>query len=432
VAASRDDESSAKPERAREIPHAPGFDGTAAFFAEGYAFISDRCSRLRSDIFQTRLFLQPTICMRGCEAAALFYDESLFQRRGAAQHKLRHTLFGARGVQELDGAAHRQHKAMLLSLLQPSAVRDLCARVACLLDDAVVEWQACDEIVVLDQVQRTLCHAVAEWAGMSLPRSQVDSWTHDLVALIEAPARVGTGYWRGRMARGRRERELAALVDDVRTGIWLSWPYSPLPLIAGSAGANGAPLRARVAAVELLNLLRPTVAVAWYVVLAVLALHEHPRAAEIVRDGGERELECFVHEVRRFYPFVPFVAARTRHGFQWNGYGFPARRRVLLDLYGTNRDPRAWEAAHEFRPERFLEQLPNPYAFVPQGGGDPAAGHRCPGEAVSVELTKLFASVFCRDLTYTVPDQDLTLRPQPPPTPRSRLRLRNVRPRGRR
>ncbi len=52
-------------------------------------------------------------------------------------------------------------------------------------------------------------------------------------------------------------------------------------------------------------------------------------------------VERFVHEVRRFYPFVPFVGAIVRHDFEWNGYRFAERTRLLLELYGTDHHPQA-------------------------------------------------------------------------------------------
>ncbi len=421
------DESGVKPESTREIPQAAGLDATAALYTEGYTFISSRCERLHSDVFQTRLLLRPTLCMRGADAAALFYDEDLFQRRGAMPRRVRRTLFRGRSVQELDDEPHRRRKALFLSLLGPEAIRELCTTPARVLGAAAVEWETRDEIVLLDEIQRVLCRAAADWTGVSMTVAQVSAWTRDLEAMLEASGRIGLGHWRGRIARARRARELAALIDDVRTGIRLTWPYGPLGRIAAHRDAGDALLSTRVAASELLNVLRPTVAVAWWVALSVLALHEHPRAAEAVRGGGERELEHFVQEVRRFYPFFPFVAARTRRRFQWNGYAFPAGRRVLLDLHGTNRDARVWTDPDAFQPERFRRPPASPYAFVPQGGGDAATGHRCPGENLSTALTQVIVSRLCRDMTYTVPDQDLTLPPRPPPTPRSRLRIRDVR-----
>jgi fatty-acid peroxygenase len=41
-----------------------------------------------------------------------------------------------------------------------------------------------------------------------------------------------------------------------------------------------------------------------------------------------------------FAPFFPAVAARVRRDFDWKGYRLPRGRRVLLDLYGTDYDPR--------------------------------------------------------------------------------------------
>ena len=107
---------------------------------------------------------------------------------------------------------------------------------------------------------------------------------------------------------------------------------------------------------ELLNILRPTVAVAVFIVFAAHALHGFPACRPKLQTGDEYP-ELFVQEIRRLYPFFPAVMARTRHNFEWNGYRFPRGRRVMLDLYGTNRDARAWDAPEEFRPDRFRSCL---------------------------------------------------------------------------
>jgi fatty-acid peroxygenase len=43
---------------------------------------------------------------------------------------------------------------------------------------------------------------------------------------------------------------------------------------------------------------------------------------------------------------------------------------------------------------------------VPQGGGDPATGHRCPGERVAIELIKTAASYLVErpDVERPAPD----------------------------
>src|SRR5215216_5272322 len=97
-------------------------DSSLALMLDGYRFITKRCRRYRSDIFETRLMLQRTICMRGEEAARVFYDNDRFKRKGAAPGRLQETLLGRGGVQGLDGDAHRHRKQMFMSLMSPESI----------------------------------------------------------------------------------------------------------------------------------------------------------------------------------------------------------------------------------------------------------------------------------------------------------------------
>lgn len=87
-------------------------------------------------------------------------------------------------------------------------------------------------------------------------------------------------------------------------------------------------------------------AVAQFVVFSALALYQHPECRETLEAGEDEHYEWFVQEVRRFYPFFPFIGGRVMNEFE-------RRRRVLLDLYGTNHDSRSWHRPEEFLPERF-------------------------------------------------------------------------------
>lgn len=49
---------------------------------------------------------------------------------------------------------------------------------------------------------------------------------------------------------------------------------------------------------------------------------------------------------------------------------------------------------------------PDPLAFAPHGGGDPATGHRCAGERVTVELLKGAVRVLA-GLRYDLPEHGL-------------------------
>jgi fatty-acid peroxygenase len=409
------------------IPADRSPDGTLALLREGYRFISGRCDRYGTDIFQTRLLARPTICLRGRPAAVLFYDAERFRRAGGLPGRVRHTLTGVGAVQTLDGPAHRDRKAMLMSVMTPSAIRELGR----LFDDEwrsrLPVWEQAGPVVLHDEVARMLMRAVCAWAGVPLATADVARRAADMDALVTSPAAVGPGHWRGLLARRRAQRWAADLVTRARAGRLPAPEGSALRAIAGHRDERGAPLPRRVAAVELLNVLRPTVAVSRFVVFAALALHDHPRWRERVREDG-KAATCFVQEVRRYYPFFPAVAARVRHSFDWQGYHFPKGRRVLLDLYGTNHHAALWPEPELFRPERFAGWPGDAYALVPQGGGDPWTGHRCPGEWITIELLTRAVANLTTAMSYEVPPQDLALDLRRMPTlPPSGFVMANVR-----
>lgn len=126
--------------------------------------------------------------------------------------------------------------------------------------------------------------------------------------------------------------------------------------------------------------------------------------------------------------FFPFAAARVREDFEWKGYRFAQGTRVLLDLYGTNRDPLTWRDPEAFYPERFASWNGSAYNFITQGCGDPEEGHRCPGEGLTIELLKVGLRVLTRHVEYAVPAQDLRIDPsRMPAQPESRLVISDMR-----
>lgn len=86
-----------------------------------------------------------------------------------------------------------------------------------------------------------------------------------------------------------------------------------------------------------------------------------------LQDGNDSYLKLFVQEVRRFYPFFPFVGGCVQNEFDWRGRHFAKGTWVLLNLYGTNCDPRIWGDPEVFRPERFLRWAGSAFNFIPSG-----------------------------------------------------------------
>jgi len=247
--------------------------------------------------------------------------------------------------------------------------------------------------------------------------------------MITGNGTLGPRAWWGLFLRRGTERWARDVIHRVRTGEIETRADSPARIIAFHRELNGEPISLNAAAVELINVLRASVAVARYVVYGALMLHEKPELRERLRAGGRAYAEAFAQEVRRLCPFFAFIGGRVREPFDWRGKHFAQGEWVVLDLYGTNIDPRSHRNATSFDPDRFLKREVCPFAFVPQGGGDVRTGHRCPGEDVTVALARVGIEMLACEMRYDVPPQDLHMRlSRIPARPKSRFIIENVRP----
>lgn len=414
------------------IPHDPPVDGTLALVREGYTFILSRCLRHGTNLFRTRIMGKPAVCIHGRDATALFYDESKLMRQGAIPRRVKTSLFGTKGVQTLDDDAHRRRKAMFLALMTPQNLEALLARSAREWRAAVNRWEDGRQVVLFEEAALVLTRASLGWAGVPFEDAEAAERAYDFTAMVDAFGGVGPRLWRGKLARRRTEAWLTDVVQKVRDGDLRARDASALAVFAEHGGGDGQLMPARTAAIELINVVRPTVAIAWYVAFAALALHEHPSARHRLRAGGRDAVEyrrAFLQEVRRFYPFAPFLGAKVRARFTWEGFTFEPGTLVLLDIYGNQHDPRMWNAPEKFRPERFGTFEDDRFNFTPQGGGSPEQGHRCAGEWITTSQLDLALAVLTNDLTYELePTQDLGFDlSRMPARPRSGVRLRNVR-----
>ena len=331
------------------------------------------------DAYVSRLSGRRSVVLRGHDGVRLFYDESLVRRKGAIPFPLRGLLFGPGAVHALDDAAHKQRKAVFLDLLAAGRVAPVAASAAERLERRVGTWS--DRSVPLyDELVEVYGRAVLEWGGVQEPPSRSRYWSRELARIVDGFGGNPRAYPRGWVARLRCTRWARRLVEETRSGARTPPPDSALAVWAATD------LPATVAAVELLNVLRPTVAVAWLGAFAGLYLDEAPAWTTRLRtDLVTEDHVAFAQEVRRCAPFVPVLAGKVREATTHHGIRLRKGDRVVLDVWGTDQWAPYWQDPATFRPERFLADEPGPFDFVPQGGG-PRTGHRCPGEPLTLLL----------------------------------------------
>ncbi|HEX2175993.1 MAG TPA: cytochrome P450 [Nocardioidaceae bacterium] len=402
-------------------------DHTVALLRKGYALLPDLRRQAGDPTVRTRLLGMRVVSVCGPEAARRFYDEDQFVRHGALPGAVQRTLTGVGAVHTLDGDAHRQRKSLFLALRDPVAVKAVVDRTAEEWDAAAKRWQQADRVVLLDEAAEVLMRAVCAWAGVPLGDAHARSASADMVALVDGFGTLGPRHWRARLARRRAEQRLEDTVLRVRAGRETVAPGSMFERVLQHRDQRGDLLDARMVAIETLNVLRPAVATTWFVAFSAHALHRWPALRLRLQEDDEPFAEAFAHEVRRFYPFAPFMGALARRDLSWDDDVVEAGTLVLLDLFGQNHDENLWEQPYVFRPERFLGRRPGAFDLVPQGGGDPATGHRCPGEDIVVETLKTLVPRLAR-LRYDVPEQDLAISlSRMPARPRSGVVISDVR-----
>ena len=397
------------------LPRAPQRDSTLAFLRQGYAFIGLTCDSLGSDIFETRLMLRRVTCIRGLDALTAFYAPGRFTRRGAIPATTVSLLQDFGSVQTLDGEAHRQRKRLFLSLMRGSSLE---AAQLLLVDEWTRMLRGTGEVGLQDAAHLICCRVALRWCGLDAELPRAARHTAAFRAMIEGAGSAGLAQLRGQLLRRRAERWANSVIIERRRR---EPGDSPVDAIAFAHDRDGALLPQEIAAIELINLLRPTVAVARFITFAAHALHLHPAWREPLL-ANPRTARAFAQEVRRFYPVFPAVGGRVLAPFSFRGVRFAEGDWVLFDIYGTNHH-RSWGDPQRFRPERFLEDQLAETRIVAQGGGDRLKGHRCAGE----DMTLAMLEEACRLLAetgYRVPRQDLAIPLNRFPTgPRSGLRI---------
>ncbi|MCM3359327.1 cytochrome P450 [Psychrobacillus sp. MER TA 171] len=410
----------------RQMPKEEGLDHSLTLLREGYMFLANRRKSFASNIFETRLLGQKAICMGGEEAAKLFYDNDKFIRTGAAPKRLQKTLFGVGGVQGLDEEEHRNRKGMFMSIMTPNHLERLNRLTQKYWDIKSREWEQKDQVVLYDESRELLCKLACEWAGVPLNEGEVKKRTEQLTKLFESASALGPEHWMGRHARKELEDWIGELVEQVRNSKLQPPEGTALNSFSFHKDIDGKLLDKEIVAVEVLNIIRPIVAISVYITFTGLAVHQYPENKPKLLKEDEF-LQMFVQEVRRFYPFFPATIARVKKDFIWNDFQFEEGTLTLLDLYGTNHDPHLWDNPEIFNPDRFARWEDSPFSFIPQGGGDFNMGHRCAGEWVTIEVMKVSLQYLANKLEYDLPNQDLSYSMVSIPSlPHSKVIMANV------
>jgi cytochrome P450 len=94
------------------------------------------------------------------------------------------------------------------------------------------------------------------------------------------------------------------------------------------------------------------------------------RLVEELDTNGDAYLLATIQETLRRRPVLPNVEPRlVMEPFEVGGWRYPVGVCLVPNAYLVHHDPEIYDDPYEFRPERFLDEAPGTYTWIPFGGG---------------------------------------------------------------
>lgn len=211
--------------------------------------------------------------------------------------------------------------------------------------------------------------------------------------------------------RKKSEKWAQSLIENARINPVAGKEDVALYAFAKATDDHGELLPIDVAAVELLNVIRPTVALTVWIALMGHALFSRPDIYQRLHAEFDQLQDSFIQEMRRYYPFFPMLPAFAIQDVEVDGYLIPKDSWVVLDLYGTNHDDRMIETPEVFRISRYLGKekhisYDEEYEMIAQGGGEFKTMHRCAGEWITLHTLRVFSDQLVNKYQFSIPEQD--------------------------
>jgi cytochrome P450 len=99
----------------------------------------------------------------------------------------------------------------------------------------------------------------------------------------------------------------------------------------------------------------------------------HPATLARLRDelaaGRDEYLDAVIRETLRVRPILPLIGRHVAKPFTLGGYTFAPGARLAPSIYLAARHAATYPDAERFAPERWLGVKPDPYTWLPFGGG---------------------------------------------------------------
>jgi cytochrome P450 len=322
-------------------------------------------------------------------------------------------LLGNHSLLLQEGDEHLRRRKLMLPPFHGERMRAYEAVMAEAADRAVDSWPVGREFRLHPSMQAiTLDVILTAVFGVEddSRRGALRGRLIEILATTRSPVAVGLTIDRARVLP--RFRRVARMIDEVdellltqigerRADPGLGDREDILSMLVAArfddgSAMSGAEIRDQLMTLLLAGHETTATALAWAFDLLFRAPEKLARLrSEVIADNGHEYLDAVVEETLRVRPVVPFIGRELREATELDGYDLPAGTVVMPAIYLAHTRPDVYPEPYEFRPERFLGDGPDTFAWIPFGGGT----RRCIGAAFAEFEMRVVLSTILRRAT---------------------------------
>jgi cytochrome P450 len=325
--------------------------------------------------------------------------------------RLLEPIVGANSLILLDEAPHLSQRKMLLPAMHGERLAGLDGLVRDVSEREVESWPSGEPVVTHDHLQDLTLEIILRAVFGLDPGPRLDELRTLLRGILEfsmSPVSMIPAFQRSYFGGGPyvRFRKLQARADEIISEVVDERRADPgdrddvLTMLLDAKHEDGSPMSYQELRDELMTLLtagHETTASQLTWAFAILAREPSVQdaiIAEVDSGDGDEYLTATVHEVLRRRPVLPNAEPRlVKKEVEIGGWTFPPDVSLIANAYLLHHDPDVYPDPYAFRPERFLDQKPGTYTWIPFGGGR----RRCIGAAfATLEMKAVLRAVFER------------------------------------
>jgi cytochrome P450 len=292
-------------------------------------------------------------------------------------------IVGANSVILLDERSHLSQRKLMLPAFHGERMDALTGLLEEITEREVAAWPLDRPLALHPRLQALTMEVILRAVFGLDPGARLDAIRERLTKNLELGANPGSMVpflqrgpaWKNFMRR-RDESDalLFELIDERRAEP--EERDDVLAMLLAARHEDGSPMSNQELRDELMTLLvagHETTAseLAWaFERLARTPAVTRRLLAEIDSGDGDAYLTATVHETLRRRPVIPNAAPRlTKQPVEIGGFRYPEGVVLIPNAYLIHHDPEIYPEPYAFRPERFLDEAPGTYTWIPFGGG---------------------------------------------------------------